>query len=208
MKRKLVSSIVLVFVLGCVVGCAGGGGGVPIEKEIVVSSIDIDKEEFQTEDGYKTKKELLFWNTKKDSNSDEVYDSVTNSEFKVDSHKYHLPTTFLWKEKVYVIACGDGGSFGIFDSENNLMTRIETSRYTTGMVVFPMKDSEGNEKLVVFMKYQTTARSSSLFIFDEEFKVVYQENLEDGHWIARNDEDNIFYLNTGTATPMTMRYKM
>jgi len=211
MKRpRCISAIAPLFCPVLLASCVGGGGGIRLSKRVVIKNIVLQKSKIAYREDFRTKRELLFWNAKIDKSASESERSLRRAEIRKETRDskfkannsctYFVPVQFAWRNKEYKIACDtEGGSrrgaYAILDLKNNVVVHVKTPRYTTGAVVLPIKSKDNKSHLVVLIKHQTTSRSSSLFIFDENFGMVYKEYLGEVPWIAADDNSqNIFYI--------------
>lgn len=208
MKQTLFLVILIFIVASC-----GGGGGIPLDRKLLVNSIGMYRSIIASDGQYENKIYLQFWNSDQ-PHSMETFRRVVNSKFTGNNLvKYELPVKFIWRNNEYKIACGSKGgphfgSFAILNIKNEVMVHVETPRYTTGTVVLPVRNDYG-DYLVALIKHQTTSRSSSLFIIDEGFKIVYKEFLGEIEWISSDEKDStVFYLKPKSNLKELIKYQL
>jgi hypothetical protein len=190
MPKALFTILSLLFFLQ---GC-GGGGGFPLRQSTVVKSTGIHKIHTEKPRDLLNKQELLFWNGL------DFNEFLYARTICAKNHKYKNPIQVDWQSNIYEIACSVvGGAFhggvGLFDSNENLILHLETPRYATGIVAFQLTGQVSFcSYLAICVKHQTTSRSATLFVLDENFVIIYKEYPGDVDWAGKGYEASVMYL--------------
>ncbi len=195
--RNIILVLLGIFLQGCFY--PGGGGGVYFPPEIAVNSINLSKIEQEPDpeptevDGDRPSVIL------KDA-IDQYHivlfrERIPENRFRSGLKKYRYPREFQFGDEHYVIACGSDDSVGIFDDDMRLIRRLEVPRYARNAYAFEII-LEDKRQLVICVSQQTTSNSSTLFVLDHEFNIVYQEHLLRAQWIAAPIDPSIgqFFL--------------
>lgn len=106
-----------------------------------------------------------------------------DDEFRSGLLKYYYSRMFVFDDKDYKLAVPITYRVSIFDSKNTLVAKLRVPRYSTDAHAFEVVVN-GRSMLVVYVDQQATSHSSTLFILNDRFDVVYKEHLLGGHWIA------------------------
>ena len=196
MQKAISAVLICLFSLQ---GC-GGGGGFAVREKTLVNSINIHKVHIDNHPNLLSKRALLFWNGLE---FDEV---IRTKSFKAGNKEYENPIHVEWQGNHYNIACSKSGStfhggIGIFDSNDHLIMHLETPRYTTGIVALQLTGQISFRSfLAICVKQQSTSKSSTLFILDENFVVVYKEYLGEVDWAGKGYEASVMYLHISDET--------
>jgi hypothetical protein len=118
-----------------------------------------------------------------------------DDEFRAGLKKYYYSREFVFDSKSYKIAIPLTHQVSIFDSNGKLVTKLKLPRLSSDAYAFELISNK-RRMLIVYVEQQATSHSSTLFILDEKFSVVYKEHLLGALWIAapRDIEDSNFIL--------------
>jgi hypothetical protein len=118
-----------------------------------------------------------------------------DDEFRAGLKKYYFSREFVFDSKSYKIAIPITHQVSIFDSNGTLVTKLKLPRYSRDAYAFELISNK-RRMLIVWVEQQGTSHSSTLFILDENFSVVYKEHLLSARWIAapRDIQDSNFIL--------------
>lgn len=111
----------------------------------------------------------------------------TGKYFRKDYYYFSLVT---FKENEYIIGSPIDKGLGIFDLSGELIAYLDTPRYTTYGVGLELKGENEKPLLAIFAEQQATSNSSTLFILNDNWEVVYKEYLPGGEWIAKVKGDS------------------
>ncbi len=186
---SLLYFLLICFISGNLVSC-GGGGGSKINKSIIVNTIGLKKKYIeQSSNIVREKYDLLHQN----GNEKCVFYKT------IENKKFVNPYPFVWDEQKYFLSCWLGGNLwsggvGIFDSKGRLMTFLETPRYCTGAIAMPITIKGQNDSLAVFILQQATSRSSTLFLLNSGWDIIYKEYLGKGKCLGKSLTKNKGFL--------------
>jgi len=138
---------------------------------------------------------------------------IQTKTIKAGKKEYENPISVLWNGNLYHVACWKGGGtfiggIGIFDHNYNIIEHLKTPRYTTGIVAITTHDLQNIDSfLVICIKQQSTSRSSTLLILDNDFQIVYKEYMGEVDWVGKGDFKSTFYLHEARK-PGVYAYKI
>jgi hypothetical protein len=114
-------------------------------------------------------------------NTEQLIRLNTGKYFRKDYYYFSLVT---YKENEYIIGSPLDKGLAIFNFNGELITYLKTPRYTTYGVGLELKGENKKSLLAIFAEQQATSHSSTLFILNNNWEVVYKEYLPGGEWIA------------------------
>lgn len=176
-KKKI--SFPLIICMLITVAC-GGGGGEYFPPMISVDEIGIIKEEI------------------KDSvikDQDKLVLSISlNSEPQKDKYiggtKYYHFADFQYNKKKYVLGIPYDTYISILDSKGKVIKKLDTPRYSTNAKAIELVGKQNGKYLAIYISQQTTSHSSTLFILNDKFDVMYKEHLLGALWMAKEQGKN------------------
>jgi len=193
--RKLLTILLLGLALpNCYLG---GGGGTYHRLTVSINEIGLTKEDLKGDysnvrpdpvlgDDKNNYRLLQFPSYPQDPPED---------EFRSHRVKYYYSRMFNFDDTRYKLAVPIRGWVSIFDADDNLIKKLEVPRYSTDAYAFEVV-IDGIKNLVVYVQQQMTSHSSTLFVLDNKFTLIYKEHLLGGLWIAapRNPEYGKFVV--------------
>jgi hypothetical protein len=159
------------------VGC-GGGGGEYFPPRIAVDEIGIKKEAI----GPLVVKEKHVLEVSLDR-KDEV-------DKYIGGIQYYFFSNFQYNNHKYLIGIPLDNYVSIFDSEEKFIKKLNTPRYSTKATALELTGKENRKYLAVFINQQATSHSSTLYILNDKFDVVYKEHLLGALWMAKEKGKN------------------
>lgn len=98
---------------------------------------------------------------------------------------YYYFSLVTFNENEYIIGSPLDKRLTIFNFKGELITYLKTPRYTTYGVGLELKGENEKSMLAIFAEQQATSNSSTLFILNNNWEVVYKEYLLGGEWVAK-----------------------
>jgi len=171
---KRFAGLLIVFLLSSAAfGLAGGGGGRYYPPQTKVNTIGISKvplakcfaENYIKVYSFKEETEDEWW--KRNYRAERIFNRTYVG--------YLVETRFLGED--WFVYCGDD-YLKITSAYDRSRTAVQFSppRYVYALAAFPQR-LKGKEFLVVYVRQQPSSHSSTLLIFDEKFRIVYQDHL-------------------------------
>jgi hypothetical protein len=177
----------------------GGGGGIEYPLEISVNEVDIIKKNLG-DARWSPKAEKILGNDIGKYNVLNFGEGKIEAEFRSGWDKYYNSRNFAFDTKEYKVSIPMDEWVSIFGSGDELLKKLEIPRYSTDAHAFEVV-ADGTKMLVVYVSQQTTSSSSTLFVLNEEFDVIYKEHLFAAQWIAapRDPSFTQFVVGCGNA---------
>jgi hypothetical protein len=171
---KKTYSVFLLLLLICVGGCGswGGGGGIYFPPKVAKNTINLQKIEL-TKTGIVSYEKQFFpilysqrhlRNRVREAGKKIFDDEGYFQEVKFNGADYYLYNSHY--RKIYVIR----------KSDMKKILYLSAPRYFSVFSSFPIMMNNQNY-LVIYVEQQATSHSSTLFLLDSKFKIVYQEHL-------------------------------
>lgn len=107
---------------------------------------------------------------------------ITGKYFRKDYYDFSL---FTFKGVEYVIGTSSYKGVAIFNFQGELIKYLETPRYARHGVGLELKREYEKSLLAIYVDQQATSHSSTLFILNNNWDVVYKECLLGGKWMAK-----------------------
>ena len=169
--------ILHIFLIFTVLNC-GGGGGKYYPPKVAVNKIGIVKEKASEINIDKNSKLIA------DISLDEIDQKIDN-EKNISGTKYSLVTECNFLHNKYLLAIPYGNFVNIINSQEKVMKRLDTPRYPTKVSALELIGIMNKTYLAVYIQQQTSSHSSTLYILNKNFDVVYKEHLLGALWMAR-----------------------
>lgn len=174
MVHKFKISIVFVILMN--LSC-GGGGGEYVPPKVIIDKIGIIKKEIFSPIDVVSK---VILESSLDRRPNEKY---------FPGGRYYYFNEFNFKNKKYLLAVPLDKFVSIFDSRENEVKRLSTPRYTVNAAAIELLGKKHNRFLAVYIAQQETSHSSTLYILNDYFKIVYEEHLLGALWMAKEPSE-------------------
>ena len=178
-RRLLIVALLFGFILTDVSCYPGGGNGEYYPLGVAVNKLELKRTDLDSSGDLERPREILG-----DKNDDfeimEFMSNPTPDEFTFANETYFTSRKFSFGSKQFKIAVPIENWVSIFDLDNKHIKSIGIPRYSSDAIAFEMLSGDA-KLLVVYVQQQATSRSSTLFILDEAFKIVYEEHLLEGY---------------------------
>ena len=165
-KFKIFSLFIIVVIAGC-----GGGGGQYYPPRTAVNIIGLKKLELAKSNLEKYSKKFFPITYEKTRKREEVR-SLAFKRF----GKERYFSEFYFNEKTYCLQLWDSKPRITDHKGNKVFKSLEIPRYGFCCSAFSIY-FENKEYLVAYIEQQSTSHSSTLFVLDREFNIVYKEHL-------------------------------
>jgi hypothetical protein len=176
MTLKLTMSVVILSF--AIVRC-GGGGGEYYPPKVVINSIGVTKEEISI--------------TQIDIESKIILEVDLERKPENEKHiagvKYYYFSHFDFKGHKYLLAIPLDDFVSIIDSEKKVVKKLPTPRYATNAAAIELS-TKNDAFLAIYIAQQATSHSSTFYILNEEFEIVYEEHLLGALWMAKESSKN------------------
>ena len=156
-------------------GC-GGGGGRYFTPSVTLNPYGISKLAFSDSQLGIQHRETIAHMSNRDKNSDER---------RIGWHKYYYFRNVMFQGKTYAIAIPIDRWISIVDSEDKIVARLKTPRYTRDAVAIELTHPRLEPLLAILIDQQSTSHSSTLYVLDASFAPIYKEHLLGAHWISK-----------------------
>lgn len=184
-----------IFITALLVGAAlsgcylGGGGGKYYPQGVSVGTIEVSKTDLKGTRRNVSAQRVLGGDIDR-YNILRFESDPPDDEFRAGLLKYYYSRMFVFDDENYKLAVPITNRVSIFDSKNTLVAKLRVPRYSTDAHAFEVA-ADGRSMLVVYVDQQATSHSSTLFILNDKFDIVYKEHLLSGHWIAAPVDRNL-----------------
>jgi predicted small lipoprotein YifL len=170
--KKINCSVLLLLLLTCVGGC-GGGGGVYFPPKVAKNTINLQKIALAKTGIVSYEKQFFpilysqrhLRNRVREAGKKIFDDEGYFQEVKFNGADYYLYKSYYFKE-INVTR----------KSDMKKILSLSTPRSFYVFSSFPIKMNNQNY-LVIYIQQRGTSHSSTLFLLDSKFKIVYQEHL-------------------------------
>ena len=174
---NIIKFVSLALCLPILIGC-GGGGGQYYPPKVSLNTIGINKEPLSKDKSYLK----VFFPIAYDlqSESDKIYENAKS----IFGYSCHYSTFTLNDHSFYVEI--DYSHIYIKNEELKLIKELRLPRSGFECCSFEYEIA-GDKYVVIYVEQRSTSHSSTLFILDSKFKVVYQEHLLGAEEIGRGN---------------------
>jgi len=184
MPASRASFSALVFVMA---GC-GGGGGTYYPPRVEIDSTKLVRQEFSVPDDFHSSSIVAQTREiEKQFDTLDVYDmkrDAIEDRIEIDGETYWRRYDFEYTGAKYSVRTPIDKWVSIFDTWGSEIKRLALPRYSKNAVAFPIK-TKAQTYLIVYVNQQTTSHSSTLFVLNDLFEIVYQEHFLGARWIGR-----------------------
>lgn len=175
MKITLIHNLINFFLLIFLINGCGGGGGEYYPPSIAINKLGIKKEKFENTD-YNENKILHLGGEREE---------IANDDKIIGGEKYYYFSTVSFKGETLTLAVPLDNWISIVDSKGSIVKKLTTPRYTREVVAIELKHERHSSFLAIFVDQQSTSHSSSLFVLDSSFNIVYKEHLLGANWLSK-----------------------
>jgi hypothetical protein len=177
MKNALILVLLIIFPINC-----GGGGGKYYPPKVAVNIIGVVKEN-ASETNIDNNSKLIA-----DISLDEIDQKIDN-EKKISGIKYSAVTQCKFLDNYYFLAIPYDNFVNIISTQGKVEKGLDTPRYPTKISAIELIGVKNTKYLAVYIQQQASSHSSTLYILDKKFDVVYKEHLLGALWIARESSE-------------------
>lgn len=196
--------IAILLALVCsLAGCLPTNIGEYYPPEVSVDQLGIARTDLESSDWYQSPQDILAddfdkYRVFRFPETTELDPPEDRFRYAGDNYFYSRMVTF--NDRQLKIAIPLKKWVSIMDSTNRIVRKLELPRYSTDVHAFEIVFA-GHRYLVVGVSQHFTSNTSTLFILDDEFDIVYKEHLLAAHWIAAPKDPNHsrFILSTDLA---------
>lgn len=161
-------------------GCTRGGGAY-YPPQIAIPSKDITKVPF-FEGDFDEGNRLNIANSKRQVNFDD--------DFSITGDTYYYTRTFFFNQDKNVLAIPLKHWISILNKDLNVIKKLKTPRPARDAIAIQLNHPEQSSYLAVLIDQRGTSHSSTLYILDSTYNIVYKEHLLGAHWISKVNEKN------------------
>ncbi len=152
----------------------GGGGGEYYAPNVSINKINVIKQQASNSDMLALEKLSLERNSDRES-----------KERIIRGDKYYYFSEFQFENKNFMLAIPIKNFITIIDSNEKIVKKLTTPKYTIEAKALSLRSKQNERYLSILVQQQTTSHSSTLYILDKNFTVVYKEHLLSAFWMAK-----------------------
>jgi hypothetical protein len=172
--RNIIKLAILSFILASISGCGGGGWGKYYPPGIVTNANNT------------TKMILDDLSLGEENRKYITQGRMDENTFSIEGYKYYYKKHTVFNNIDLTIGIPINKWISITDQDGKLIKKLKTPRYTRDAVAIELKHDKSAPLLAILVDQQSTSHSSTLFVLNSNFDVIYIEHLLGAIWISKS----------------------